>query len=145
MTPDVNVLVAAFRGDHQHHVQARRALLDALEAAASGTPLTLLPMVLAGFLRLVTHEKVFHVPAPIGVALDFVNTLRTAPGVAVVPVGDEWDAFERLCVDRSLTGNQLPDAWIAAAVIHLGEHLITFDHDSARLLPRGQYTRLPAR
>jgi uncharacterized protein len=145
MTPDVNVLVAAFRGEHQHHVQARRALSDALHAAASGTPLTLLPMVLAGFLRLVTHDRVFDTPAPIGVAMGFVDTLRSAPGVVVAPLGDEWDAFRRLCIEKSLRANQLPDAWIAAAVIHLGEHLLTFDNDFARLLTRGQYTRLTAR
>lgn len=143
MTPDVNVLVAAFRADHQHHAQARWALSQALESAASGTPLTLLPMVLAGFLRLVTHDKVFHSPAPIAAALDFVEALRSSPGVVVVPVGDEWDAFRRLCIDKSLKANQLPDGWIAAAVIHLGEHLLTFDHDFAKLLSRGQYTRLP--
>jgi toxin-antitoxin system PIN domain toxin len=145
VTPDVNVLVAAFRGDHEHHTEAQRALADALHAAAAGTPLTLLPMVLAGFLRLVTNERVFVTPAPIDVALTFVDTLRSARGVAVAAVGDEWAEFRRLCLEKALKANQLPDAWIAAAVIHLGEHLLTFDRDFAKLLTRNQYTRLPKR
>ena len=145
MTPDVNVLVAAFRADHVHHAEARRALTDAVHAAASGTPLILLPMVLAGFLRLVTHDKVFDTPAPIDVALNFVETLRSARGVVVATLGDEWDELRRLCVEKSLKASQLPDAWIAASVIHLGEHLLTFDRDFAKLLSRGQYSRLPAR
>jgi len=102
-------------------------------------------MVLAGFLRLVTHDKVFDTPAPIDVALNFVETLRSARGVVVATLGDEWDELRRLCVEKSLKANQLPDAWIAASVIHLGEHLLTFDRDFAKLLSRGQYTRLPAR
>jgi toxin-antitoxin system PIN domain toxin len=145
VTPDVNVLVSAFRADHEHHVEARRALADALRAATSGTPLTLLPMVLAGFLRLVTNPRVFDTPAPIATALDFVDTLRSARGVAIAPLGGEWAEYRRLCIEKSLQANQLPDAWIAAAVIHLGEHLLTFDRDFANLLTRGQYTRLPAR
>ena len=143
MTPDVNVLVAAFRADHQHHAAAKRALVEALGAAAAGTPVTLLPMVLAGFLRLVTDDKVFEVPAPIDAAIAFVDVLRSSRGVVVAPLGDEWTEFRRLCLEKSLTANQLPDAWIAAAVIHLGEHLLTFDRDFAKLLTRGLYTRLP--
>jgi len=33
-------------------------------------------------------------------------------------------------------------SWLAAAVIHLGEHLITFDSDSRKLLRRTQVTVL---
>ena len=46
MTPDVNVLVAAFRPDHPHHTPARAWLDDAVQQAAfNHTPLVLLGMV----------------------------------------------------------------------------------------------------
>ena len=34
------------------------------------------------------------------------------------------------------------EAWLAAAVIHQGEHLVSFDADFKRLLSRAQFTRL---
>jgi hypothetical protein len=36
----------------------------------------------------------------------------------------------------------LPDAWLSAAVSQTGEHLVSFDRDFRRLLPRGQFTLL---
>ena len=53
MTPDVNVLVAASRTDHPHHALARDWLEDALGASSTGAAFTLMPMVVASFLRLV--------------------------------------------------------------------------------------------
>lgn len=41
-----------------------------------------------------------------------------------------------------LTGNDLPDAWLSAAVAHLGEHLVSFDRDFRKLLGRSQFTLL---
>ena len=64
MTPDVNVLVAASRSDHPHHGVARDWLEQALGAAASGTTFTLMPMVLACFLRLVTSPRDFQQATP---------------------------------------------------------------------------------
>ena len=81
MTPDVNVLVAASRGDHTHHRIARNWLEDAASAAASGGTLILMPMVLAGFLRLVSSPKIFQEPTPVEDALAFSDALLAAQGV----------------------------------------------------------------
>jgi len=62
MTPDVNILVAASRLDHPHHEPARAWLEDALAKSAEGHSLAVLPMVASGFLRLVTHPRVFVEP-----------------------------------------------------------------------------------
>jgi predicted nucleic acid-binding protein len=63
MTPDVNVLIAAFRRDHQHHAVALQWLDGARVACAEGrASLALLPMVIIGFLRLVTNRRVFIEP-----------------------------------------------------------------------------------
>ena len=40
--------------------------------------------------------------------------------------------------------NHLSDAWLAAATLQLGEHLVAFDTDFRRLLPRSQLTVLVA-
>ena len=43
-----------------------------------------------------------------------------------------------------LGGNDLPDAWLAAAVEQLGEHLVSFDRDFKKLLGRARFTLLQA-
>ena len=142
MTPDVNVLVAASRSDHPHHASAREWLLVALADAESAVPLTLQPMVTASFLRLVTHPRIFSQPTPVAEAMRFIDALLESPGVRAPLLGDEWPVFRALCIDKGLTANDLPDAWLAAAVIQQGEHLVTFDRDFRRLLSRSQFTRL---
>ena len=142
MTPDVNVLVAASRSDHPHHAAARTWLEQAITNASQGTPLKLQPMVIASFLRLVTHPKIFIHPTPMSEALRFVDALLSAPGVEQPALGAEWPALRTLCTDKALAANDVPDAWLAAAVIHQGEHLVSFDADFKRLLSRAQFTRL---
>jgi toxin-antitoxin system PIN domain toxin len=142
MTLDVNVLVAASRSDHPHHAVARGWLEQAVTKAPATVALTLQPMVTASFLRLVTHPKIFVNPTPIAEALRFVNALQSMPGISAPRLGAEWPTLCKLCVEKQLSANDLPDAWLAAAVIHQGEHLVTFDRDFSRLLTRSQLTRL---
>lgn len=144
MTPDVNLLVAAARGDHPHHAASRAWLAQALSASGSGVSFTLMPMVVASFLRIVTSPRIFNSPASIGDALGFVDALLEQPGVHMSTLGPEWPLLRRLCLDKQLTGNDLPDAWLASATLHLGEHLVTFDADFKRLLARSQLTVLAA-
>jgi toxin-antitoxin system PIN domain toxin len=144
MTPDVNMLVAASRSDHPHHAVARGWLEQAVFNAGQGSPLKLQPMVIAGFLRLVTHPKIFIHATPMSEALRFVDALLTAPGVEQPALGAEWPALRKLCADKALAGNDVPDAWLAATVIHQGEHVISFDADFKRFLSRARFTRLKA-
>jgi toxin-antitoxin system PIN domain toxin len=142
MTPDVNLLVAASRTDHPHHAVARAWLEEAVAAGAAGAAFTLMPMVLASFLRLVTSPRVFRQATPIDDAVAFVDALLASPGVQLAPLGPEWPKLRQLCLDKQLGGNDLPDAWLAAAVAHLGEHLVGFDRDFRKLLGRSQFTLL---
>jgi uncharacterized protein len=143
VTPDVNVLVAASRSDHPHHVTARAWLEQAIINASQGTSLRLQPMVIASFLRLVTHRKIFVQPTPMSDALRFVDALLSSPGVEQPTLAAEWPQFRKLCVDKALAANDVPDAWLAAAVIQQGEHVVSFDADFKRLLSKSQFTRLP--
>lgn len=142
MTPDVNVLVAAARQDHPHHTVARQWLEQALASAGSGPPLTLMPMVLASVLRLLTSPRIFLQPTPVQHAVNFVDALLAVPGVQLATLGPEWPRLRALCLEKSLAGNDLPDAWLAAAVEHSGEHLVSFDRDFRKWLPRSRFTRL---
>lgn len=142
MTPDVNVLVAASRSDHPHHKPAYAVLDEALAACADGGTLRLMPMVVASFLRLVTHPKIFVEPTPIKEAVAFVDALLAVPGVEMPALGSEWPLMRDLCIEKTLAANDIPDAWLAASVNQLGEHLVTFDGDFKRLLRRTQVTVL---
>ena len=145
MTPDVNLLVAASRNDHSHHRTARSWFAEAVKASATGTRLRLMPLVPASFLRIVTNHRIFAMPMPIGDALAFVDALLANPGVELATLGPEWPLMRQLCIDKQLTGNALPDAWLAAAVMQQGEHLVTFDADFKKLLPRNRLTVLATR
>lgn len=142
MTPDVSVLLAAFRVDHPHHAVARGWLAAAVGAAASGAAFTVMPMVLAGFLRLVTSARVFRVPTPVADALGFIDALLAAAGVRLGVLGPEWPRLRRLCVEQQLGGNDVSGAWLAAATRQTGEHLVSFDRDFRKLLGRSHFTLL---
>jgi hypothetical protein len=144
MTPDVNVLVAASRQDHPHHGPALAWLEEALANSAEGRPLAVLPMVASGYLRLVTHPKVFVEPTPVDAALAFLRAVLDSPDVILTSLGDEWPEVERLCARHGLAGNAIPDAWIAAAVQSHHLHLATFDKGFRKLLKPSMVTVLEA-
>jgi toxin-antitoxin system PIN domain toxin len=108
MKPDVNVLLAASRSDHPHHAVARAWLEGALAAAESGAAFTLMPMVLASELRLVTSPKIFQMPTPIADAVAFVDAILAMPGVQLATAGPEWPKLRQLCLDKQLRGNDIP-------------------------------------
>lgn len=144
MTPDLNVLLAAWRPDHVHHLTAHRWLVEALADRDDGERLALLPMVTVGFLRLATNRRVFPNPAPPAAAVAFIDSLHANRGVEVISVGDEWPLVRQLCLDHELSGNDLTDAWIAASVLANGDHLVTFDRGFSRWLSDEQVTILAA-
>ena len=139
MTPDVNVLLAASRLDHPQHAPA----LDWLQSTLS-TPgaLTLLPTVIASFLRLVTHPKIFVEPTPINTALAFIDAAKQGGATPAQPP-DEWPQLKALCQRHQLRANDLPDAWIAAQTLARGLVLVSFDRDFVKLLPPRQLRLLP--
>lgn len=144
MTPDVNVLIAATRTDHPHHAVARPWLEEALQRATRVAPLTLLPAVVVGYVRVVTNRRVYVPPTPTPEALATVADVLAQPDVRLVTPTDEWPYVVELCERHDLAGPVLTDAWIAASVLQLNEHLVTFDRGFRRLLPPRHLTVLTA-
>jgi hypothetical protein len=99
-------------------------------------------MVTAGFLRLVTHPRVFVEPTPLVAAQEFLAALLAHEGVEWIQLGEEWSLLEVLCRQHQLTGNAISDSWIAAAVLARQENLVTLDRDFVALLPPRQLTLL---
>ena len=90
-------------------------------------------LALSGFLRIVTHPKVFVDPSPLEVALAFANQVREQPNcVVIVPGERHWSIFNQLIITVGAKGNLVPDAYFAALAIEAGAEWITTDRDYAR-------------
>ena len=75
-------------------------------------------LAFSGFLRIVTHPKVFKNPDTIETALSFVEQIRRRPNaVRIQPEERHWSIFRNLCSETQLKGNLVPDAWFAALAI----------------------------
>jgi hypothetical protein len=128
--PDVNVLVYAHRQDVRDHARYRDWLATVVRGPAS---YGLSDLVLSGFVRVVTHPRVFARPTPIELALEFAGTLRSAPNCVRLSPGERhWEVFDRLCREAEVRGNLVPDAWLAALAVESGSEWITTDRDYAR-------------
>ncbi len=128
--PDVNVLVTAFRQDAPQHQTVRRWLDELIDSPAS---FGLSDLVLSGFLRIVTHPRVFQPPTPIDKALEFAIALRSQPNCVPVSPGERhWQIFTHLCQQAQAKGNLIPDAFFAALAIESGSEWITSDRDFSR-------------
>ncbi len=137
--PDVNVLVYAHREDAPQHAAHR----DWLEQVVNGDEsYGLSELVLSGFVRVVTHPKVFARPSPLADALAFVAQLRVRPNcVPVAPGARHWEIFSALCAAAGAKGNLVPDAYFAAMAIESGCEWISTDRDYSRF--RGLRWRHP--
>ena len=127
---DVNVLVCAHREDAPDHAAYRAWLENVVNGdeayGVSG-------LALSGFVRVVTHAKVFNHPSPVAAALAFADQLRESPNsVRVDPGPRHWPIFRRLCLEVRAKGNLVPDAFFAALAIESGCEWITTDRDYSR-------------
>ncbi|WP_454063242.1 TA system VapC family ribonuclease toxin [Candidatus Nitrospira salsa] len=127
---DVNVLVYAHREDSLDHTLYRTWLIQWTQSDAA---FGISELVLSGFLRIVTHPKVFNQPTPLLTALAFVDAIRSQPTCVLISPGPRhWEIFSRLCREANVKGNLGPDAYLAAMAIESGSEWITTDRDYSR-------------
>jgi uncharacterized protein len=129
LLPDVNVLLAAFRSDHDHHRPAR-AFLE--RARASSEVLGLSDVALAGVVRLATNVRVFVRPDNAEAVLDYLDALLDPPAQLVRAGATHWPRFADLCRTLALRGNLVPEAYLAALALEQGAQLITLDRGFGR-------------
>jgi len=129
LLPDVNVLVAGFRSDHDHHRLAR-AFLE--RARARSEVLGLSDFALAGVVRLATNVRVFVRPDSAEAVLEYVDALLEPPGQLVRAGSTHWSRFAALCRQLALRGNLVPDGYLAALAFEQGAELVTFDRGFGR-------------
>ncbi len=127
---DVNVLVYAHRQDAPGHAAMRGWLEEILNGdQAYGYS----SLVLAGFIRVVTHLRTFNPPSPPDAAIAFAQAVRGQPNaVSIQPGPRHWEIFTSLCKTANAKGNLVPDAYLAALAIESGSEWITTDRDYSR-------------
>jgi len=127
---DINVLVYAHRADAPNHDAYRAWLENVMNQSAA---YAVSDIVLSGFLRVVTHPRVFAPPSNIRDALAFAGQIRQQPNaVLVMPGNRHWTIFTDLCKVAAARGNLIPDAFLAALAIESGSEWVTTDRDFSR-------------
>ena len=127
---DVNVLIYAHREDADRHDEYAKWLR---EQATAETAFGMSDLILSGFVRVVTHPRIFKTPSPLPAALTFANSLRALPNALPVSPGERhWAIFTGLCEAAGARGNLVPDAYLAALAIESGAEWITTDRDFSR-------------
>ena len=127
---DVNVLVYAHREDSNHHHKINQWLENELNSVSVWG----LPAVAAsGFLRIVTHPKIFKTPTPTEQAIQFLSNLMSLPNCKILNPGERhWELFIHLCNTYYLSGNWVSDAYLAAMAIEHGAKWVSADTDFAK-------------
>lgn len=130
IVPDVNLLVHAYNSAAVQHEGARAWWEQAL---GDGTPIGLPWAVILGFVRIMTHPRIFGAPLPPDVACSCVEGWLGQPQVLILHPGDRHAAilFDLL---RKLgtAGNLTTDAHLAALAIENQAEVHTTDADFSR-------------
>lgn len=127
---DVNVVLAAHRGDHPHHDPVRK-WFDAMTAGDEdfGVP----DLVWGSFLRVTTNRRIFEVPTPRVDAFAFIDATRAQ--IRHLPVGPgprHLALLRELCEEGDATGDLVPDAVLGAIAAEHGATIASLDRDFAR-------------
>jgi len=130
IVPDVNVLINAFSSSAPRHHGAKEWLQKALSQRES---VGILDVVATGFIRIMTNPRIFAVPLTPEQATGAINSVLASPNAVLLhPASTSWDIFDEIVRLHKLCGNDIPDAWIAAAVIADEATLISDDQGFAR-------------
>lgn len=122
---DVNVWVHAHREDSARHSEIAPFVRDVLNRPK---PFAYSPLILCGFLRVVTHPRVFTLPTPFDTAMAFADSIAGHPRSYPVQPGEaHWNIFTHLCYAAKPSGNRFPDVFLAALAIESGCSFITCD------------------
>jgi len=127
---DVNILVYAHREDSAKHLFYYNWLLSVVNSKKN---FAYSDIILSGFIRIVSHPKIFKTATSIQTAFEFCQTIReSVNAVCITPGVRHWDIFHQLALLEKAKGNLIPDCFIAALAIEHGCTLATSDRDFKR-------------
>jgi uncharacterized protein len=128
---DTNVLVYAEIRSSRHHACASDLLRSLAE---SGLPWAIPWPCVYEFVRVVTHPRVYHPPAPMDVVLTDLAAILASPSLVLLGETSRHAEIMATVVRQSgATGNLVHDAHIAALCLEHGvTELLTGDRDFSR-------------
>ena len=128
---DTNVLVYAEMSASVHHAAARRILGDLAEGPR---PWAIPWPCVYEFLRVVTHPRVYHPPAPLRVAMADLRSILASPTLLLLSETPRHaEVMSSVLEASSATGNLVHDAHIASLCLEHGvSELVTGDRDFSR-------------
>ncbi|OGQ84074.1 MAG: hypothetical protein A3F90_14895 [Deltaproteobacteria bacterium RIFCSPLOWO2_12_FULL_60_19] len=128
---DTNILVYAEIASSRHNQRARELLR---ELAEGSLPWAIPWPCIYEFLRVVTHPRVFHPPAPLEIALGDLKAVLDSPSLLLLTeTPRHFKIMETILRDSGVTGNLIHDAHIAALCVEHGvTELLTGDRDFSR-------------
>lgn len=128
---DTNVLVFAEIVSSPQHGLAREVLREFVEGASAWA----IPWpCIYEFLRVVTHPRVYHPPAPMDLVLDDLRSVLASPSLILLSETPRHaEVMDEIVRDSGVTGNLVHDAHIAALCIEHGvTEIFTGDRDFRR-------------
>ena len=128
---DTNVLIYAEMTTSQHHAAARELLRELAEDAR---PWAIPWPCVYEYLRVVTHPRVYHPPAPLRVALADLRAILASPSIVLLSeTARHVEVMASVLEASGVAGNLIHDAHIAALCLEHGvSELLTGDRDFAR-------------
>jgi toxin-antitoxin system PIN domain toxin len=137
---DVNILISAHRPENPGHEFYLRWLGSLLEGDET---YLYCEWILSAFVRIVTRSGFYGDPTPLTLALQGAEAVRaSAKAIPIMPGARHWEIFTELCSRGSLTGNLIPDAYLAALAIEANAEWVTADQDFERFRPELRLTLL---
>lgn len=130
IVPDANLLLYAYDESSPFHARAK-AWCE--EVMSGPSPLTLLPAVVFGFVRIATHPRVFKDPFSVSEAADHVRSWLAMRHVQLHEMLPEDVACALGLLEAAGTaGNLTSNAQIAAVALRLDAEVHTADLDFGR-------------
>ncbi len=128
---DSNLLVYAHREDAQWHESAYARIAELAEGQA---PWAIPWPCLHEFLAIVTHQRIYTPPTPLGKAIEQVEAWLESPGVVLLSELEEyWLQLRPILVTGRVSGPQIHDARVVALCKQHGvTELWTADRDFGR-------------
>lgn len=130
IVPDINLLIYAYNQADPYHEAAR----DWWEVCLNGTiPVGIPWIVIAGFIRIITHPKVLERPMPVASATERAREWLDQPIVVTIEPGRSFPQLFFNYLDQlGAAGNLTTDAVIAALAVERNAEVQSNDTDFSR-------------
>ncbi|MDC7234620.1 MAG: hypothetical protein PQJ58_15420 [Spirochaetales bacterium] len=115
------------REDSERHTEILDFMLPLLK---SGDTFGYSTLALNGFMRIVSHKKIFREPSDFETMMKFVESITSHPASRCIDPGPaHWQLYRHLCYEHKPSGNLYPDVYFAALAMESECTWVSCDSD----------------